>query len=387
MADLPSRLDLFALGRNYIRVNTKRLDPYQVDVGGSDLNIVAGVSAQLAYFLVLQLAFSINRLLLDGAEGEDLDRYAYDRYTLTRPGAAAAVVSLSFARQTSTGGPGTIASGTRVRTTSGIEYVTTTDASFGSLDLVSSADARAEQAGKAFQVGANLLTTFSDPTSIFDKSITVTNPVAAAGGEEVLSDDLFRGVIRKFWKAARRGVLSAIEFGALLVPGVTSAQAIEGQTVVAVQYTLNSATLFYPTVSQAFPARIVNLYISDSTGVANQTLANLVRIQLGDYRAAGITVIVNASAPQIVSIALALTFAANINTVALTQAIQAAVLEYVNTLPVNGTLMLSGLYAVLQRFGPQGLIVNSSTVASPVGDLQPAIGQTIRTTLANITVS
>jgi len=389
MADLPTRLDLFAIGRNYVRTRTQRLDPNQVDILGSDINIFVGASSQLAYFLVLQLAFSVNRLLLDGAEGEDLDRYAYDRYTLTRPGASPAVVPLVFNRLTNTVGAGTIPTGTTVTSASGIQYVTTSNATFGTSDLTSTANAVSTQAGKAFQVGANTLTQFVDPSTIFDASITVNNVVPAAGGEDVLTDDLFRVMIRKFWLAARRGTLSAIEFGALLIPGVTSASASEALTTVQVVFG-NGTTV--QSVSQAFPARIVNLYVADSTGVANQVLANTVRNGLGDYRAGGITVIVFAGLPQIVNIELSLAFLANVDTVTLTDAIIAALVEYVNSIPVNGTLLISGLYSVLQRFVSDGLVVTTtaqgggSTIVAPTGDLIPNPGQTIRTTTSNVTV-
>jgi len=197
----------------------------------------------------------------------------------------------------------------------------------------------------------------------------VNNDSTTAGGEDVEDDDTFRNRIRNFWLTVRRGVLSAIEYGATSVPGVVSAQAVEA---------LNSF---------GQPARIVNLYIADSSGVASQALANQVAVSLGDYRAAGIAVVITTSMPQIISISLALTFAAGTDTVALSENIRAAIVEFVNSLPVNGTLYLIQLGAVLQRFANSGLIVGESSIASPVGDVVPTLGQTIRTQINYVTLS
>jgi hypothetical protein len=76
-----------------------------------------------------------------------------------------------------------------------------------------------------------------------------------------------------------------------------------------------------------------------------------------------------------------------VDTVSLTQQVQAAIVEYVNSLPVNAPLLVSGLYTVIQQFNSDGVIASSSSITAPVGDLIPAINQTIRTTTANVTIT
>src|ERR1700679_2505157 len=98
MGDFVSRLDLQNTGRAYLLSKSTKIDPQQVDVQGTDANIFVGSVSEIAYLVVLQLAYSINRLFLDGAEGDDLDRYAWDRYQLTRKGASAAVGSEVLSR-------------------------------------------------------------------------------------------------------------------------------------------------------------------------------------------------------------------------------------------------------------------------------------------------
>jgi uncharacterized phage protein gp47/JayE len=203
---------------------------------------------------------------------------------------------------------------------------------------------------------------------LFDGTLTAINPEPTAGGEDAEDDDTFRDRIRDFWRTARRGILAAIEFGALTVPGVVSAQAIEALT------------------NGNQPARVVNLYIADSTGVASDALAQQVDVALDEYRAAGIAVLISTSLPLLVDIQLRLSFRAGVDTLTITDNVRAAVVEFVNSLAVNGTLYAAQLYSVLQRYADDGLIPDENTIVSPTGDLVPAVGQTLRTTLANVTV-
>jgi uncharacterized phage protein gp47/JayE len=369
--DLPSRLTLYALGRGYLAQRAGKIDQGQVDILGSDANIFVGSQSVVAYSTVLQLGYSVSRLFLDGASGDDLDRLAFDRYGLTRKGASPALGAVQFVRPTFAAGAGSIVVGTVLQTLSGVQYVTITPAAFGASDTGSTGDVtanvRAVQAGSINQVGSNSITRFASVGSLFDQTILVTNPLPTAGGEDVENDDTFRARIRNFWNTARRGVLSAIEQGALTVPGVVSAQAVE---------VING-------VGQ--PARIVQLYIADSTGVASAALAAQVQTALLDYRAAGIYVAITGSIPLIVNVSLALTYNAGVDTITLGGLIQAAVIGFVNSLPVNGPLYLSQLYSVLQRFVADGLVPSHASVIAPTGDLIPAPGQTLRVTPASVT--
>lgn len=368
MADLPTRLDLFAIGRDYVLQRARRIDPAQVDIEGSDVNLIVGVASVLADQVIKQLGYRTAALLLDGADGEDLDRYAFDRYQLSRKGASPALGTVRIFRATAAAGAGAVAIGTKLRTNTGVEYITTTAATLGSADLTTQANVRAVQAGKATQVGANAVVRFANPGGLFDKTLGVNNDAPTAGGEDAEDDETFRARVRDFWRTARRGILSAIEFGALTVPGVVSAQAIEALT------------------TGATPARIVNLFISDSSGVASDALAQQVRVALEDYRAGGIAVLISTSLPLTVDITLALQFKANVDTLTLTDNIRAAIVEFVNSIPVNQTLYKAQIFSVLQRYVEDGLIPTEESIVAPTGDLSPDVGETIRTTLANVVV-
>lgn len=370
MAEILSRLDLFEIGRQYVLTRNQRIDPENVDTEGSDVNLFIGSQSFVAHAVSRQLAERISALLLDGAEDEDLDRYAWDRYQLTRKGAAAALVNVQLTRPTNAGGAGTVPVGTRLRTLTGIEYVMVTSTSFGATDLASTSDpqARAAQAGKQYQVGANQIRRFDNVALLFDTTIEVNNSSPASGGEPVEGDDVFRERIRDFWNTARRGTLAAIEFGARTVSGVESALAVEALD------------------GQLRPARVVQLYIADSSGVASAALAAQVNVQLDEYRAAGITVLTQLGIPQIIDIVLDLTFRAGVDTTTLSDEIAAAVLGFINSLGVNQTLYIGELRAVLARFKNSGLVPDDSSVVEPAGDLVPDLGRTLRVRPANVVV-
>lgn len=366
--DLPSRADIYQIGRAYVLERATRIDPAQVDVEGSDVNLIVGSTSMVADQVVKQLAFRTAALLLDGADDEDLDRLAFDRYQLPRKGASAALGTARIFRTSTLAGAGTVPIGTKMTTNTGFEYITTSSASFGISDLTSQANIRAVEAGKEAQIGANALARFSNPSGLFDKTLQVANDTPTAGGEDAEDDETFRNRIRDFWRTARRGILAAIEFGALTVPGVTSAQAIEVLT------------------EGATPARLVNLFVADSTGVASDALGQQVRTALEDFRAGGIQVLISTSLPLIVEIRLRLTFRANVDTLTLTDNVKDAIVSFVNSLPVNGTLYVGQLFSMLQRFAEDGLIVNQGSLVAPVGDLIPSTGQTIRTTTSSVLV-
>jgi uncharacterized phage protein gp47/JayE len=370
MPDLVSRLDLYGIGRDYLLQRATAIDPNKVDTVGSDANLFVGSQSVVGSAVVRQLAYKINALLLTGATGPDLDRLGYDRYQEPRKGASPALGSVRFYRPTAAAGAGSVPVGTTIQTGTAINYITTTLATFGASQVDNAtASVRASQAGKASQVGANQIVRIPGASALFDPTLQVNNDLATAGGEDAEIDDDYRNRLLNFWLTARRGTLGAIVQGALATPGVVSASATE---------VING-------IGQ--PARIVILYIADSSGVASAELAAQVQVVLDDYRAAGIAVVIVPGIPQLVSIVLSLTFAATASTQTVSTNVQAAVVNFVNSLPVNGPLQLLQLGAVLQRFASQGLIPNASSIVSPVGDLVPALGSTLRTLPNLVTVA
>lgn len=367
MPELLSRLDFYQIGRNYVLTRARRIDPAQVDVEGSDINLFVGSQSFCAHAVSRQLGARINALLLDGAEREDLDRYAYDRYQLTRKAASSALGTVRFYRTSAAAGGGDVPIGQKLRSLTGIEYITITPATFGASSLEATAFVRAVQAGREFQVGRNQIRSIDNVGALFDPSLRVNNDDPTAGGNNREEDDVFRERIREFWTRAQRGTLQAIVFGARTVGGVESAIAQEVIDEI------------------GRPARLVELFIADSSGVASQALANEVDDALEEWRAAGIFVDTRLSSPEIIDIALTLTFVAGVDTVTLTEEIRNAIVVFVNSLPVGATLLRNDLASVLARFRNSGLIPNEGSITVPTGDLVPSTGRTIRTTLDKVT--
>ncbi len=366
---LPSRTDLYETGRQYVLSRAKRIEPTQIDVLGSDINLFVGSMSYIGQSVVRQLGEQVNNLLLDGCDTDDaIDRLAWDRYQQLRKGAAAAIGTVQFTRPTATIGAGSIPLSTKLISLTGVEYITTSVATFDASSLLATANVRASQAGKDSQLGKNALRRFDKIGLLWDQSLQVNNADATAGGEPAETIDVFRERIRALFVAQRRGTLAAIEFGAKSVLGVESAFADE---VVDVGGTL---------------ARIVRLFIADSSGIASAALAALVITALLEYRAGGITVIVETSSPVIVPLSLRLSFTPGVDTVSLRDQVRGAVVEFVNSLGVNQPLQLAALYAVLARFRSDGLFVDQGTVVVPAGDIIPAAGFTLRTTAASVTI-
>lgn len=378
-----SRLDLRSAGRAYVLARNQRLDPAIVDTQGSDVDIVLGSTAEVSSLLSTQIAVQFGAHLLETAEGDDLDRWARSEQQAFRKGAAPALVTLRASRPTATAGAGAVAVGKKVLARGGAEYRLTTQLTFGGSDLTASCEAAAVQAGKESQVGKNQVVKFSNPSAdVFDPSISITNPEAAAGGEPREEDDVFRERLRKLIKGRNAGTFAAIEAGALAVPGVFSALAVEAYGPVFYELgTFRSLGVTLP-----MPARAVVLYVADSSGVANAALARAASLGLGESRAAGISVAVLAGLPTIVAVRLKLAFTAGVDTAALAELVRRAVVEFVNTLSVGETLERGALLALLRRYKSSGLVTGEGSVVEPAGDVVPAPGETIRTRAESVTL-
>lgn len=358
--DLPTRLDLLAVGRNHILAQNPKIDPAQVDTDGSDVNIVVGTGSVVAHHVVQQIASRFAAHYLDSADGEDLDRFERDHYDQARKGAGAARGGETFSRATAGAGAGTVPTGTKVRSNTSVEYITTSQAVFAASDLSASCNIRAVQAGSIGQAAAGAVNQIANPGILFDTTLTVSNSLALAGGEEREGDEQYRERGRAFWKAARRGTLAAIELGGVDTIGVASARAAE--------VTLGG-----------YPQRAVLLYVADTSGMSNVQLANQVDATLDEFRAAGINVLVQTSMPQMADIVVKLVFNANVDTEAVSNNVFSALIEFVNSLNVNEVLTRAALNGILLRFKQDGLIIDDGSLVAPTGDIVPDPGRTIRT--------
>lgn len=366
--DTPTRLDLFQLGRSYLLARATKIERGVVDTEGSDANLFVGATSFMAGAISTQLASRVAALFVRSAEREDLDRVTVDRWTLPRKGAAAAVGEARFFRTNVSAGAGAVLVGTKIGTEDGIEYITTSPALFGANSLEAFADIRATRAGETQQVGRFRIKRIFQPGGLFDPSIQVINDEPTAGGEPRENDDDYR--IRGLGapRALARATLRAIQEGATTTPGVASALAIEALD------------------GDLRPARIVQLFIADGSGVASRVLGAEAARTVNDYRAAGIAVIPALSTPFLVPVRLRLAFIAGVATTTLSENVRRAVLGYVNSLPTGMPLYRSNLSAILTRYQSSGLLPVQSAIIEPTGDVYPPTARTIRTTDALVTL-
>lgn len=215
-------------------------------------------------------AQSFNDTFITLSKGDALTAVVADRIGLERHPATPSTITVVFSR-TSSGAAGIIGAGTTAATAIGAdgnEIRFTTDVgvpvALGANGPFSVA-ATATTSGRATNVAIGAVTRVVDP--LFD-SFSVTNVVAAAGGndEEKDADLILRA--SKFWQSLRRGTLEALEFGALLVPSVRVVRVTEDET------------------------GAVLVVVTDEDGNSNAQMISDVENILETYRAAGSVVTV-----------------------------------------------------------------------------------------------
>lgn len=371
---LPTREDYFQVGaaevfaRSAQRPKATRISPEAVFTPGTDINIIIAACSAMADEATRHMAIRMAALYLDSAEGEDLDRLVQDRFspTVVRKQAAPSVVPLEV-RRTVPGPAVSLSVGTVVRTETGIQFklVQAAALALNSTGPVTVA-AQAIQAGSVGNVQAGTITQFVQSPP--DPTMTITNPQPASGGSDVETDESLRERARQFYLTARRATLSAIEFGALTVEGVTSASAIEVTDPMT-----------------GLPTGHVLLYIADQNGQSNQILVQAVRNALLEWRAAGIVVDVLATAPQFEQVQYSIAFRSGVDTLAATEQLRALTVAAVNLLQPGEPLQRSLLFALARSI--PGAIVSDSAVVVPAGDIVPDAARTIKTQLGLVLIN
>jgi uncharacterized phage protein gp47/JayE len=376
VADLPSRQDLFAAGRLYIKQQglitpSLRITPAIADVPGSDVNIVLGTSSLMGEQLTAAWVKCMKQLFIQTATGAGLDRKVYDNFgnQMARKPANAATVDTTLRRPTFGAGGGTVNAGARFQTPSGSIFSLQTDVTFGATDLVQPGEGFAAIVGPTQNVPANTLTSWLDQP--FDPSITITNPTPAAGGTSAESDAQLRGRALVFFLSIRRGILAAIQFGATngdsINPGNPLPNPINGVSIATAYEIVNPGN--------ALPAGAVQLIIGDDNGNASAAMIQSVKdAQLG-YRCAGIPVFVSGGQVVFEQVIYQLDFASGINTQKAAAQVAAVAVAITQFNQPGQPLLRSDLLAAARAV--PGVIVTDQSLVAPVGDVIPTSNQTI----------
>jgi uncharacterized phage protein gp47/JayE len=359
----PTASELFSVGRRAVVTtpNTK-LNPATADVPGSNINIAIGTSAILGQEIIARGANAMRGAFIDSARGSALDRVCFDRTGLLRFSATPATWDVSLSRPL----PGvafslTYDAGSRITAPDGTQFGTNADAVLGDFDTTVTVSVTALQPGEAGNLPGNTLLAFvdqpADTTLIVSPALDLTGtPVGAAGGTEDESDIQFIGRTRGFFPTLRRGVIGAIEFGALQVEGVAVATASE---------VLNP--------NNGFPAAYIQLVIGDRNGNASSVMIQSVIDKLIEFRAAGIPVQVVGGTVTFVPVSWSIGVLTGFDeslAVARVRAVTVAFASFLPPGPNTGTLYRSGLIAVAKSV--PGVVVRDNSLAFPVTDVVPS---------------
>jgi uncharacterized phage protein gp47/JayE len=351
--------------RGVLSVPNATIDPEAVDKAGSTLNLIAAGVGAVAEEVERRADAKIQALTLAGARGSEVDAIAEERTggDVVRFGATPSTVPLTFTRATATAGGGTIKAGTVVSVGT-VSFTTDLDVTFGASDLgPHTVDATSTTAGASTRVAKGTLTSFA--TAPFDQSIRVTNLEPASGGGDVENDPDLKSRIRAWPSTVRRGTLGAVEAGALSVPGVRQAVAVE------VLDETGTAT------------GLVVCYIADANGQANASLVRKVERALRSWRCGGGPVRVVGSIPTFVDVQLSIAYLSGFATEDVQDQVRSAVVAAVNRLAPKATLLVSLIVEAIRSV--PGTVVPSTAVRLPAGDVVASGGETFRTTTSRIT--
>lgn len=338
--------ELYDIGKAVTLARTTLLTDLSFSPGYM-VDIVTGLAAALAEE-VQRIAFDLNtKHYILTAVDEDLDKLASDHFGLKRFVGVVALGTVTFSRPTQTFGNIAINLATIIETTDGIQFLTTENPILTGLTVT--LDIQAAIAGSDGIVDAGTIVIINNATALADNTITVTNATRTSGGVTKETDADFRARIIAFFETLRRGTLSAIRTGALFVGGVVSAVVDE--------------SVYPPTV-----------FVADSTGGATSALTDAVKVELDNWRAAGIMVNVVGATVISQDIDLSVTYVAGTDTSMARDAIRAAIIAGISDLAVGDTLFRSAIVGFVQSVeGVQNVVVND-----PAGDVAPLLSQIIR---------
>lgn len=382
MPDFPTRADLFRILRDEVLSQNAKLSLEAVERDGTDANVLLAASAEAGDEVVGQLVRVAAGNFLDSAEGQALDRLVFDRYGLVRKPAAPAIGSVEFSTTANNPAAFTIAANTLLQTADGIQFATVDAVTFPIATTGPViAQVRSVLAGLDQQAKKNTITSIVSTITGSPTDLVVNNSLATSGADDAESDSSLRERARRFFTTARRGTITAIEQGALAVPGVRRATAIEVIDVLG-----RPARLVQLIIADAFTDALVEQDVNPASYQAqSQALSQAVFSSLSDVRAAGIFVQVFVAQVVLQPIVLQLRFQAGVNADQTALVARASVVAATNDLNPGEILEIADLLEILSKV-PGLAPIQGDEVTSPPGDIVPKALQVVRTSLNLVTV-
>lgn len=296
---------------------------------------------------------------------------AQDKFNFARLNGSYASASVYFTASSAPATDIVIPTGTRVQTSAGLIFDTTTDAtiSAGHTDSTSNGytGVTAEKVGVAYNVSGLINTMKDDVVGVTG----VTQHTDGVGGTDAETDSAYLSRFKVYIDGLGRCNISGVITGATSVSGITSAYPKEN----------------YPS------AGTVTLYVDNGspTGTPSTLVTQVQSVIDGDgtstnpgYRPVGIAVTV-AAAPVLTQNFNLTVYAtsASVDGITLETDVINSITQYVNNLPIGNTAYYAELISsVTSVYG-----VKNVTFATPSADVVPSSGQVVRVGTFTITIS
>jgi len=294
------------------------------------------------------------------ASGKDLDDLAAG-YGLTREDASKSSGPLTFYRSTATQ-PILIPAGTRVvRPASGsveeLGYYTLSDVYLGIGVASQTVDVEAESTGEVGNTGIRTIT----QTSV--AGITgAYNPSEYTNGRDIESDDELRRRLSLLFASMQKATIDAIKFAAFSVAGVDSVVISENDP--------------YP--------GYIKVYTSDENGI--QTLSTKLAVEdaIEEYKAAGITVVVDKPQIRYEAITVQVNIVDPTLYVDVKDELELSLTNWLNQFAMGEALLISEIIAKLHE---SSNVYNVESVVAPATDIEPLNNQIIRPSSINVEIT
>lgn len=359
-----------------------RISRAAFETPGTDVNALREGSAAVGDELSGALTQTTASWWPDSAEGAQLDKRLLDFVGLVRKDAAVSRCSVQFRLTTALVNDLPIPKETLLSTPDGIEFFTTLEAVLPKATVGPlSVPVRSKRADSGVIAAENTITSIKGTIPGAPADLVVTNELAASTGDDQEDDRSLRSAYRNFWRTARKATLLALQEGALRVPGIVTATALEYYDSIGRQ----SKQVLLAVADRWTDQYIVQNSVPLSYQDRSQALAQEVGNALSDTRAAGIYVGVFVAKVIPLSIRLDLTFTAGADPFAVSESARAAIVNYVNMLPPGKAFRRSEAASALRQV--PGLVVSGNEVSYPTGDVVPRVLEKLGTSLSAVTAN
>lgn len=221
--------------------------------------------------------------------------------------------------------------------------------------------------GSAGNVAANTITL---PASAMTNVDFVNNAGAFTNGVNAQSDASLRAAFAVYVQTRSKGTNPAIGFA-----------------ISQVQQGLNWTIAENVSTSGAFTPGTDVITVDDGSGAPTSTLLASVAAAIDVYRPLGSTVFVRAPTVTTATVIFTITTNPTGNKAALQPLVEAAVLNYINTLPDGTTLAYTRIPMVAYLVDPSIVDVTGYTLNAGTADLVPGSGGVIKATSGTVTIN